>query len=97
MRSATQVHRGTIVDLAASPDSALVASLGRDGRLVIQSMQKEKTDSYKLSPFQEIEVPEARRIAFAGPRDVIVGYADGRVQLFHVQKDVKTEETADGQ
>lgn len=97
MRASMQAHRGTIIDLAVSPDSVLVASLGRDGRLVVQSMKKEKTDSYKLTPFQQIEVPAARKIAFLGPEDLAVGYADGHIQVIHVQQEIKKEEPASGE
>ena len=79
-RASVQAYRGTGVDLAVSGDSRLVASISRDGRLLVYEMVNDKADSYQLRQVQELEASGAKALTFLTPEVLAVGFSDGHIE-----------------
>ncbi|MBX7137614.1 MAG: hypothetical protein K1X83_06485 [Oligoflexia bacterium] len=84
-RSAVQpAHNGLILDMAIAPAANRVATIGRDGRLVIWDftlgMRNDGGEAEgKIDKVMEVSMPEARRVVFETTEKVVAGTKEGRL------------------
>ncbi|NMC63147.1 MAG: hypothetical protein GYA55_08255, partial [SAR324 cluster bacterium] len=83
-RATLQAHRGTVLDLSVSPESTRIASLGRDGRVVLSELSKDELNKYSLKVIKEVPLLNARKLLFFSENQIAVGFADGHIEFIKV-------------
>jgi len=85
-RAVLQAHRGAVLDLSISPTSTRVASLGRDGRVVLSELSQDELNKYSLKEIREVPLLNARRLLFFSESQIAVGFADGHIEFIRVDE-----------